>query len=497
MTAFYLKSGSGVTEFAQATVYAAGARIVPALADAGSNYLVARRWVWECTTGGTSAGANPTWPASVTQDVTTVTSGTAVFTARRPGYSSGSTADWSFAAIYLNYLAGLGASGDVVYISNNHAEAYGAAISMGVAGVAYVCVDDSVAPPSAVSTGASVSTVGEFALAVGANTSASFHGIDFICGVGAAGALSLATNAFKFVNCNFTLASSNGGARINTNSAREWINCGVKFSAAGQGLQVTPGFHWRGGSLLSGGVSPNNLIATYSGDPQILENLDLSSGSTSMNLAINAGQSQQVTFRNCKLPSGWTGTFGLPVVGASQYFACGASGAAYSFLRRMLFGDVSHETTLVKTGGASDGVTPISWKFVSSASPLWPNTALEAQQLVRWNDSTGVPITVSMDFLRDSATGLTNKELWLEVSYYSETGSPLATLVSSAAADYLTAAADYPASTATWTTTGMTNPNKQRMSVTFTPRLKGFIHATVKLAKPSTTVYVDPALVVS
>ena len=39
--------------------------------------------------------------------------------------------------------------------------------------------------------------------------------------------------------------------------------------------------------------------------------------------------------------------------------------------------------------------------------------------------------------------------------------------------------------------------SKAKLSVTFTPATAGFIHAVVKVAKPSTTVYVDPALTVA
>jgi hypothetical protein len=43
----------------------------------------------------------------------------------------------------------------------------------------------------------------------------------------------------------------------------------------------------------------------------------------------------------------------------------------------------------------------------------------------------------------------------------------------------------------------MSNPNEQKLSVTFTPQEKGVIHATIRVAKASYTVYVDPLLQVS
>ena len=63
-----------------------------------------------------------------------------------------------------------------------------------------------------------------------------------------------------------------------------------------------------------------------------------------------------------------------------------------------------------------------------------------------------------------------------------------------AAASYLSSAADQESSGETWDTTGMTNPNKQRLAVSITPREEGVIHATVRLAKASKTVYVCPKI---
>ena len=85
----------------------------------------------------------------------------------------------------------------------------------------------------------------------------------------------------------------------------------------------------------------------------------------------------------------------------------------------------------------------------------------------------------------------------MEVQYLGTSGTPLALFVDDAAADYITATADQADSSASWTTTGMTNPNTQKLNVTFTPQEKGFIHAVVRLAVASKTVYVDPKITVS
>jgi len=119
---------------------------------------------------------------------------------------------------------------------------------------------------------------------------------------------------------------------------------------------------------------------------------------------------------------------------------------------------------------------------------------MATSEIVAWNATTGSAITVTVELV--SSASLNNDELWLEVSYLGTSGAPLGTLISSAKASVLASAAALTTSTATWASSPAT-PVYQKMSVTFTPQLRGFIHATVKLCVPGKTVYVDPYLVVT
>jgi len=160
-------------------------------------------------------------------------------------------------------------------------------------------------------------------------------------------------------------------------------------------------------------------------------------------------------------------------------------------------GSVKHETTLIKTSGASDGTTGISWKMATTANAEYPILALKSPEFMVWNDTTGSSKTVTVDILHDSATNLTDAEVWLEVQYLGTSGYPDSTFISDAKADVLATAADQSTAGGTWTTTGMTNPNTQQLSVTFTPQEKGPFICRVLLAKASYTIYVDPLAVVS
>jgi hypothetical protein len=92
---------------------------------------------------------------------------------------------------------------------------------------------------------------------------------------------------------------------------------------------------------------------------------------------------------------------------------------------------------------------------------------------------------------------LTDAECWIEVQYLGTSGVPLGSFTSDAKADPLTAAANQTSSSETWTTTGLTTPIKQKLSVTFTPQEKGYIHAVIHLAKASISIYVVPKLTVA
>jgi hypothetical protein len=150
-------------------------------------------------------------------------------------------------------------------------------------------------------------------------------------------------------------------------------------------------------------------------------------------------------------------------------------------------------------------VTPISWKVVSAANCQYPSIRLESPEIARYYPQTaaeiagwsaGMTVAVTVEILRDNATNLKDSEVWLEVNAPGTSGFPLGVLTSDAVADVLATAADQTASSVAWTTTGMTNVNKQKLSVSVVLQNKGWITARVVVAKASVTLYVDPKLTV-
>jgi hypothetical protein len=309
-----------------------------------------------------------------------------------------------------------------------------------------------------------------------------------------------------FEACNFKLINTAASGRIAPmagGAGTVTINCGFSFANVSQGIGTASAGRMliSGGSILGGSSAITTAVPTTGGNSTyIFEGFDFSNAAAALNISSVTSSQLKFMLRNCKLPASWSGSVNSAVPGVLSQFTlnnCDSGDTNYRLQDKTIFGTVSHETTLVKTGGASDGTTTLSWKMVSNADTEWNHQTLNSPEIVKWNETAGSAITVTVDIIHDSVTNITDREIWLEVQYLGTSGTPLSLFIEDAAADYLTAAADQADSSATWTTTGMANPNTQKLNVTFTPQEKGFIHAVVKIAGASKTIYIDPELQVT
>ena len=527
MPVFYLKSGAGATVYSIKT-WNSGDKMVPARTDVSSNVAVAKRWVWETTTAGLSSSASPTWPASVTQDVTTITDGATTWTARKPGFSSGTTADWTFATIYIDYAMLAMAAGDTLYVSNNHAESTSTTLTVTSPGTQasrcyIICGSDAVAPPTAVSTTATVTTTGNSNIII--NGSVYVYGVTFVPGSGSSATASFlcaaaAASNQTYDNCSIQVATTGNGlaqfgdpARADNNEIR-LINTTFKFGGTGNRINIVSDFEWDGGSILSGGSTPTSLflLGSRSMGRVLVSGVDFSNLAATFNIFINTASSAvRPILRNYKLPTSWSGSLwnSAPTVTGmrAEAYNGSASSINYDLWIQDYTGSITDEVVIVRTGGASDGVTPISWKLASSANAAYPANTLISGEIAVRNAVVGSPKTVTVEFIHDTnvsagqgaGTGFRfqDDEIWLEVMSLNTSGFPLGTWTRDCKADFLAAPQDQTDSSETWTTTGLTTPQKQALSVTFTPNVVGYILARVVVAKASKTIYVDPKLTVA
>jgi hypothetical protein len=435
------------------------------------------------------------------------------------GNDANSGATWALAKATLVGASAIATAGDVIYVSQAHAESvsggqtatFGNSLSNPCR---IICGNDSAEPPTAVATTATLTeTTTSFTVAWSLGTSY-WYGLDFrASSANTAGFTTNTTGGTTavFENCKFRVsgASTTGAINTSTNGASSptaslWKNCDISFNEAAQRISVYNVFTWEGGSYISGGTSPTNLIyligqAGRSG-MCLISGVDLSALSSTFNIFYTAFPSAGISrgiIRNCKLPASWSGslistaltTFG----GRYEMHNCDSADTNYRLWVEDYSGSIKSETTNVRTDGANDGTTALSWKMVSSANVTYPLTPLKSPEIVKWNDTVGSPVTVTIEILTDTFTP-TDAQCWVEVQYLGTSGFPLSSFIDDAAADVLATPVAQDSSTATWTTTGLASPVTQKLAVTFTPQEKGFVHAVVCLAKDSKTVYVDPLI---
>jgi hypothetical protein len=436
--------------------------------------------------------------------------------------TDGSDADngstWALAKATLTGAAAIDANGDSIYVSQSHAESTAGAITLAFAGTAaspvkVICGNDAAEPPTAVANTATVSTTGANNIVI--NGSAIFYGITFSAGSSTNNAyIQTATTNDTYqvyYDCAFIVNNSGGASGVILGSATasifnglKLINCIFKFGAASRAISGRKSKTLiRGGGIAVGSSAITTFIiaGSESFDFKVMD-FDFTNAASGLNL-IYSGVSQtgRIDFINCKLPASWSG--GL-VAGAptnadfrASMYNCDSGATNYKLWIETYAGSIKSETTIVKTGGATDGTTSLSWKLVTTANANEYVAPLITDDMAVWIDTTGASKTITVDILHDSVTALTDAEVWLEIDYLGSSATPLGTPSSDKRATVLTTETAQATSTANWQTTGLTNPNKQKLEVTFTPQMKGFVYARVCLAKPSYTVYVDPQALIS
>lgn len=457
---------------------------------AGTHYFV-------CTTAGTAGnGSEPSW--NTTAGATT-TDGGATWTSL--GAVGGFSA-WGAPAARLNLFMATGffsAAGDVILFNSAHAETQAAAVAYtaslsgtGTKRTVFLCVDDA----GALATGGSVTTTGANAVSLG------FHyyvyGLTVNAGTGA-NAVGIALGGSSgnvFENCTFNkVATSAANVTVGggTGGDNEFRNCAFTFGSAGDQLSLGLGRgRIVGGSVAASGTVPTTLLTNGSTGLYRLRGVDLS-GVTGT-LASLGSAPMDVFLENCRLgsgvtkaPSGSNTSINLRL----HLHNCDSGATNYTEYEGTVAGSAQSETAVVRTGGASNGTTPMSW-LVTSTSTASYYLPFATSELVQWQDTTGNSKTATVELTTDTA--LTSADCWLELEHPNSSGYPLAATATTRAAPLATGTT-LTTSSAAWG--GTTKTYKYKLQAAFTPQMKGPVRARVVLAKPSTTVYVDPLVVIS
>ena len=430
--------------------------------------------------------------------------------------TDGSDADngstWALAKATLVGAAAIDAAGDTIYLSQSHAES-GGAVTAVFAGtmanpVKIIAGNDGAEPPTAVSAASLISS-----------SSITLSGSYYLYGLTLQSATSILPNAQVTSNsvtldhCSLITTGTGGssffsiGSTNNVTQKAVLLDCTYKFSGSSNSGCATAGVvEIKGGSFVSGTSTPSAGIfggtaTDRTGAQLLIDGLDMTNLASTVSIFRTFVSPGLFQIRNSKLPASWSGSLcnATPLATGQRFemHNCDSGDTNYRLWVQEYSGSIKTETTLVRTGGASDGTTGYSLVMATTANANASVAPLVSPEVSIWNDTTGGSKTVTVEILHDSATNLTDGEIWLEAQYLGTSGVPLGSFISDAKADILATAADQSASSETWTTTGMSNPNTQKLSVTFTPQEKGYIQAKVYLAKASKTVYVDPKLTVA
>lgn len=470
-----------------------------------------------CTTAATSTTSAPTF--SATAGVVT---------------SDGATLKWTSLGLASNFAAyaapwaciqspvgsGFMAAGDTLYVSNNHAETQAAAMTISPANgtlilpLNVVCVVDTVAPPTTTASTATVSTTGSNSLMVG-NTACYYYGVNFSSG-SAANTSSLNLNSAGaqtnglsiFDTCNFTLGNTSTSSTFSiTGSGTTFqptiklYNCNFVFGATGQSAaaeNASEVFSMNGGGFALTGSVPTSLFKKggffQKAFNAVFDGVDFSAitGTIIDPSAGGAFLILEAMILNCKLGTGVT-ILGTGYEPQTKVWVHNSDSTNTNY-RYALFeydGSIVNENSIVFSGGASDGTTPISWNFTTNTNitfdnPLYSDWIAVNNSLVSGTHTVTVQLT--------SNAVLTNANMWLELECLQNASFPISTFVTTKV-PLLATPTGLSAGSGSWGGTAQTFTYK--IQATITPRMAGAIRARVVAAIPSATIYVNPTLNVS
>ena len=430
---------------------------------------------------------------------------------RSGAVGTGTGADWTNAFTTLAAALTAKAAGDSFFVSEDHAETQASAMTLTSPGTNATpcfiyCVNHagSVPPVSAdLRTTATISTTGNSAITIAG--SAYCYGIAFAAGTGAnsvsANLCNGNSNAWKFDACALNLGGTSGGNIVvgsnNVGNYVEWNNTTVQFAATGSQLKIDGYWLWRNTpSAITGATLPTTLMAPANGVPglALVEGVDLSALGSGKTLVGTANAAVPFILKDCKLGASVTiaatpGAFGANIVDLIR----GDSAATnYRHERYRYSGTETVETTIVRTGGASDGTTTIAKKIVTTANSKWV-LPFEAIPIAIWNDTSGSAVTLTLYGIWGGGAVPNNDDIWIDVEYLGASGNPQGSFISASKADNLATGSALTSDSSTWG--GSTTAFK--MAVTFTPQQKGAVYVYVKAAKASSTFYIDPKPVLS
>ncbi len=417
---------------------------------------------------------------------------------------------WAAAATTLLVAVDHAAAGDDIMIGHDHAEVITSTTTYDFPGTAAAPNRFFSALSSA---GGSVKTYTQFAnLQVdggGGARDIGIRGVVHIYGVSLETGddfIFASNNSVVMTDCDLELSTGAGLIQLpGDDNYLQFNNVNLDWTTGGAGggffSNGSCRFDWNGGSVSWTGTQPTALFNQGS-DFVVgsIRGVDLSA-ITSALVDMSDNKIWLMTFSNCLLNSGVALTTGAAARQFAEVLMSGSDDTTGNNLYRLEFvdfwGSTVHDDAIFRDDGASDGITPISWKMVSTANASEFNEPTKSPPIYSWVDATGsTTFTVNLNW--DSASDLQDDEVWLEIEFLEASADTDSGFANDRVANITSTPVDQANNSETWTgTSGFTNENTQEVAVTVTVNRVGPVIARVYLAKPSTTIYVDPLIVKS
>lgn len=434
------------------------------------------------------------------------------------GAADGST--WADAYTSVATAVSAATAGDTIYVSDNHNETASGTITKTGAVTQIICVDDAAEPPTTLATTGIISNT----------TGLVIHGDLFFYGLtirhasgGGSSSMTIGqagNGRLDFEQCVLEAAggaSSNMVIGCNTgsqiHSMLTFRNCNFKYTNTGQYILLG-----RGRVEFEGCVMPD---AGSSAIPTTL---------FQMNGALAQGMGSHIFFTGCDFSAS---TGGKTLFGASDcpqtfylidctyssslgtlYGSASGSGGAELYLKNTASSNINYGYAVKKytgtvdidtvryvtTGGATDGVTPYSWKVAGNAASKF-HAPFRSEWIYKFNGTVDTNVTVTIECLIDAAAAPNDNEVWAEFFYLATSGSPRATFIVDdrmTLLDSSTQAQTAGAGAGTWTKDApVTGWVSFKCHVTLTtPRKKGYIAARICVGA-NKTFYVNPDMTLS
>lgn len=399
------------------------------------------------TAGTTGNGAQPTF--SATAGVTTADN-TVTWTSL--GLASG-FAVWAapFARMQSAVAANWMTIGQSLFIGDDHAETQAASMTITSPGtlaspVNFYSIDHTGAVTLAagtLKTGAAATTTSTsnltlngiglyvFGLALTAASGANTNNL--ILG-------STSTGSLVLDSCTLRKASTTGNScAIGQANASEvvLVNTTWQFGAVGDSLSVVGNLTWKAtASAIAGATIPTSLFTGNTNGLVVIDGVDLSALATQTVIAA-AANTGHFLLNNCKLASG-TVISGTPTSPACQIDAicCDSAGTRYQKYRNRYAGILIPETTIIRTGGASDGTTGTSDKITTTANSKWTFPFLSIP-IVQWNTVITTNRIVTLYGIWNAAALPNNDDIWAVAEYFGASTSPLSSFATGTKANNL------------------------------------------------------------